>query len=602
MRKRVSWVLLTLLTVMAMILTSCSATEEEKEGPTIITGTVTLPPAMEKEKAEEIYTEQPQYGGIGYGILAADIAGFDEAFIQHYAATSLHLTNEEMLQGDWTKGPAGTGESDWVIGAINAISVKTGALADSWEIPERGKMIFHIREGVRWHNKAPTNGREVTVEDVVYSMKRMCTNPGAYIKISYPLLAKDVKITGDEAARTVTVDATACPSTEWVNVVNLFPDYLSIMPKDALEYFKDNMNDWKNSIGTGPFMLTNYISNGSATFVRNPDYWMTNPIGPGKGDQLPYLEGIKLLVITDTATRQTAFRTKKVDGTSGEYDDMKEFLDNPDIKRMSYTAEACLAIYMRTDKADSPFSKLEVRQALMMATDFNKIKDEFYDGKATILAWPIAYVKEYKDAYVPMENLPANVQALYSHNLTKARELLTTAGYATGFETSICFYNTPVYADYLSMIASMWSDIGVKVTLDGRDYNTWVSRIRARNYSDLMYYSSSPVWQRFQNITGTSTWNQSYVNDARINEALAVALELINVDDAQLAKNYAALVPYILEQSWVIPTPLAYTYVVWWPWIKNWNGELSVGYYNGPNYWKYRWIDQDLKQKMMLED
>jgi peptide/nickel transport system substrate-binding protein len=265
---------------------------------------------------------------------------------------------------------------------------------------------------------------------------------------------------------------------------------------------------------------------------------------------------------------------------------------------MSYTAEACGAIFMRTDKTDLPFSKLEVRQALMLATDFTKIRDEFYDGKATILAWPIAYVKEYKDAYVPMEKLPANVQELFSHNLTKARELLDAAGYSTGFTTTISFYNTATTTDYLSLIQSMWAEISVTLKLDGRDYNTYVARIRARNYDNMIYYGSSSNWQKLQSYSGTSTWNQSYVNDARINEALAVALDLLGVDDAQLAKNFADLVPYILEQSWVIPTPLAYTYVVWWPWIKNWNGELSVGFHNGPNYLKYRWIDQDLKREM----
>jgi peptide/nickel transport system substrate-binding protein len=600
MRKKVLWVLVTLLTVMALILASCSTAKEEKEGPTIVTGSVTLPPEREVS-TETTYGEKPQYGGIANGILAADVAGFDEAFLSHPYVTTLKLTNEEMLQGDWTKGPAGTGESDFILGGINSMSLKTGALADSWEIPERGKMIFHIREGVRWHNKAPTNGRELTVEDVVFTFKRMCTNSGAYIKMTYPLLCKSIKITGDDAARTVTVDATACPSSEWANVVTLFPDFVTIMPKDALEYFGD-MNDWKNSIGTGPFIMTDYISNGSATFVRNPNYWMTNPIGLGKGDQLPYLSGVKYLVITDTATAMTAFRTKKVNGSSGEYDDMKEFLDNPDINRMSYTSESCGTINMRTDKADSPFSKLEVRQALMLATDFNKIKDQYYNGRATILVWPIAYTKEYKDAYVPMEKLPANVQELYSHNVTKAKDLLTTAGYPTGFTTTITFNNTATSTDFLSLIQSMWADIGVILKLDGRDYNTYVARVRARNYDEMFYYLSSSNWQKMQNFTGTSTYNQSYVNDARCNEALATALELIGVDDAQLAKNFADLVPYVLEQCWVIAKPSPYIFTVWWPWVKNWNGEYNVGYYNSPSYLKYEWIDEDLKQKMIQED
>ena len=253
---------------------------------------------------------------------------------------------------------------------------------------------------------------------------------------------------------------------------------------------------------------------------------------------------------------------------------------------------------MRTDKADLPFSKKEVRQALTLATDFTKIKDEYYNGRAVILNWPIAYVKEYAAAYVPMEKLPANVQELFSHNVTKARELLKTAGYATGFPVSITTYNTPTYIDFLSLIQSMWAEIGVKVTLDSKDLATYSARVRVRNYDSMLYYSSSANWQKMQNFTGTSQYNTSYVNDARCNEAMAVAFDLIGVDDAQLAKTFADIVPYVIEQCWSISKPSAYSYVVWWPWVKNWDGELSVGYYNSPSYLKYRSMDVALKQKM----
>jgi len=603
MRKKVLWVFLTLLTVIALVLTSCGTeTEEEQEGPTIIHGVLTLPPERQVQQDTQVYTEKPKYGGIAVGFSAADVPGFDEAFIQHYAAGTLKLTNEEMLQGDWAKGPAGTGEFDFLIAGINLMSSKAGALADSWEIPTKGVIIFHIREGVHWHNKPPTNGREITVEDVVYSFKRMCTNPGAYIKITYPTLAKNVIITGDEAARTVTVDSTPCPPDQWANTITLFPDYLSIMPKDALEYYNNDMNDWRKSIGTGPFILTDYVANGSVTYTRNDKYWMTNPVGPGKGDQLPYLSGVKTLIITDVATALTAFRTKKINGYTGQYDDVKEFLDNPDLKQMFYTIESCGAIFMRTDKADLPLSKLEVRQALMLATDFNKIKDEFYDGKATILGWPIAYVKEYKDAYVPMEELPASTQELFSHNVNKAKDLLAAAGYPTGITTSVTFNNSSqTTVDYLSLIASMWAEAGITLKLDGRDYNTWVARIRARNYDNMLYYASSGVSNilKMLNITGTSTWNQSYVNDARVNEVMTANMELIGYDEEQLQKNWAELVPYVIEQSWVIPTPCPYYYTLWWPWVKNWNGELSMGYYNGSSYLKYEWMDLELKNKIM---
>ena len=51
----------------------------------------------------------------------------------------------------------------------------------------------------------------------------------------------------------------------------------------------------------------------SVTYTRNPNYWEKDPIGPGKGNQLPYLDGIRDLVIPDLSTRISALRTGKID-------------------------------------------------------------------------------------------------------------------------------------------------------------------------------------------------------------------------------------------------------------------------------------------------
>jgi ABC-type transport system substrate-binding protein len=300
--------------------------------------------------------------------------------------------------------------------------------------------------------------------------------------------------------------------------------------------------------------------------------------------------------MTDSATRFTAMRTGKIDGTSGEYDDVKEFLDNPEIQYKKYVADACSVIAMRTDKADSPFSKKEVRQALTMATDFNKIKNEYYDGRAEILVWPISPEKEYWNAYYPLEQLPANVQELYSHNVTKAKALLTAAGYPTLKTTIIC-YNTATSVDYLSLIKEMWAEAGVELTIDARDYTTWITRIRTRNY-DQMLYSSTAGWEKLLNFNGSAFYNSSYVNDPLVAETAAKMSDYIGVDDAKLMQLHHDLMPYVLEQCWVIAKPNPWGYFIWWPWVKDYEGAYSVGYVNYYLYYKYRWQDVDMKFKM----
>jgi len=69
-------------------------------------------------------------------------------------------------------------------------------------------------------------------------------------------------------------------------------------------------------------------------------------------------------------------------------------------------------------------------------------------------------------------------------------------------------------------------------------------------------------------------------------------------DEARVDQIHRELMPYLLEQAYVIQLPAPYGYRFWWPWVKNYSGEASVGFYNVGNYSKYAWIDQELKKSM----
>src|SRR5262244_3567093 len=50
-------------------------------------------------------------------------------------------------------------------------------LAERWEQPDDTTYVFHLRKGVRWHNKPPLNGRELVAEDVKFTYDRFLTAP-----------------------------------------------------------------------------------------------------------------------------------------------------------------------------------------------------------------------------------------------------------------------------------------------------------------------------------------------------------------------------------------------------------------------------------------
>jgi peptide/nickel transport system substrate-binding protein len=605
------------LAVAALVLVACG--EETTTPPPAETTTpppaeTTTPPPAETTTpppAETTTTpaaEKPQYGGTGVVSIATDLIYFDDTIGASVYCYSLRFTNEELLQGDWAKGPAGTGESDWMVGGTNRMDQKAGSLAESWEIPQQGKIIFHIRQGVHWalNPKSEASrlvgGRELTVADVVFSLNRLFTTAGSYFKTGYPTLSQTTVVTtGPDNTVIVT-----CPVSEWVNAITLIPDFLSIVPPEVVAKY-GNMQDWRNSVGTGPFMLTDFVSNSQATYVRNPNYWMTNPCGPGEGDQLPYVDGARLLVIPDTSTAVSAFRTGQLDTLSGyNLSQVGDVLNDTSLpilsKRFMYDSPWVMG--MRTDMANSPFSKKDVRQAIMYALDLKAVKDLYYQGDAELLTWPITPPSaEYKDLYVPLEELPANVQALYAGpDVAKSKELLKNAGYPNGFNANVICYNTATQIDIMSMLQADLADVGINMTIDAKDYAVWQARYSARNYGAYEFIFMQPsgvgTYQKMINMRGSTIYNPSYIYDPVVEAAYQEMQKYIGIDEEKCMQVNHDLMPYLIEQCYVIPVPSAYFYAMWWPFVKNYNGEYCVGYYNFFVTSKFTWRDQALKKQM----
>ena len=62
--------------------------------------------------------------------------------------------------------------------------------------------------------------------------------------------------------------------------------------------------------------------------------------------------------------------------------------------------------------------------------------------------------------------------------------------------------------------------------------------------------------------------------------------------------TFKELMRYVYEQAWAIPyfeTPGSNG---WWPWLKNYHGEESMGFWNAPNWVNWAWVDKDLKKSM----
>jgi peptide/nickel transport system substrate-binding protein len=612
--KKLVWLTMSCLIVLVLVLSSCSkTTTTQTTTPTEVKGTVAQPttpatavkPTTSTTAASSI-EKTPAYGGNVIIAMNFDTLTFDDCYT--WSATtvswSVNITNDELNDGDWSAGLAGRGEVTWRMsrGFEGSENYARGfGLAESWEMTKNpNTWIFHLRKGARWAMNPSSaaaklvNGREVTADDVVASMNRQWATPLSHASTTNAR-AKPISIVAVDKYTVAFTWETFGQMTQTVSTVG---DMYHIWPKEALAAYNNDLRDWRLSVGSGPFILKDYVKGSSATYVKNPDYWKTyNVPGPGFGKQVPFIDDLKILVITDLSTRLAAMRTGKVDQSSVyTYEDTVALLkSNPELKDAMYL-ESYGALFFRLDKPEQPWANIKVRQALMMAIDFNSIVKDYYKGHAAIYTTTLP-LPEFKDMSVAMKDLPANVQELYSYNPEKAKQYLKDAGYANGFTTEVVCDSTQV--DLLSVFKDRWSKIGVTLNLDVKESAVYNSIRTARTHKEL-FFGTQAINNCFIMAVYRigSTNNSSYINDARIEKAYNDIWDNY-LDWNKRCQVFKEITPYILEQAWFIPTPAYEGHTLWQPWIMGYNGEYGCGNSDWNTWAQYVWIDQSMKQKMI---
>ncbi len=605
--KKFVWIIISCLMVLSLVLASCgekttdgTTTTDEGDDKVVITETTTGG-ETEKETEQEVDSNVPQYGGSIVISTTTNWQDFDE--VKGSPITFNHpmrFTSQEMWIGDWTKGPAGTNDTR---GWGRVLLYKTGDLAESWNFDEwdTGTVIFHIRQGCHWaldpESEASqlVGGREVTAEDVAFSFNQMCKTPTSYIYNAYPYL-REAEITAPDKY-TFMVKA-APPTSQWILRVT---DFFHVVPHEVVETYGD-MTDWRNLVGSGAYMLKDLLDNSSVTFERNPNYYMKNQIGPGEGDQLPYADKVRVLIIADTNTRQSAFRTGNIDNMNADWQDGPTFIQAlPDLEyyqREAFGGAGNCA--MRTDK--EPFNDIRVRKAIFKALDFRKIATALYGEGARWLAWPIGYNQDFKDAYLDVTDpdCPDEVKDIYTYDPEAAKQLLAEAGYPSGFKANIIVMNRTDVLDWFQTMQSYWAQVGIDVTLDPREQGAWYTILQNRNYDQMMWGTGAPITNLHSALCmwGTAATNPAYIDDPVVNKAREEMIALSIVDDPAADAVHRELMKYVLAQAWIVPMPGGVSYDLWWPWVKNYYGPLSVGYMNTDNWVIWAWVDQELKRSM----
>ena len=520
MRGKIIWLVVSCLMALSLVLASCApaaAPEEEVVAPEEEAAAPEEEAAAPEEEVvvEEVApaVEKPRYGGVLNVGQSSDQQGFDQIYVGigwGMSTVGQYMANETLAIGDWTLGPAGTNVTDFTMTQWmpDGVFRMIGEAVESFEIPDNQTIIFKVRKGVYWHNKPPVNGRQMTADDIVFSLKYMYLNeemPRTYNVISAATGAAvtDVYIDPDDSWTVIV----KLEGGAWSTFEPMSAKGVHIVAREVIEEYGD-YKDWKNSVGTGAWELIDYVPASSITFKRFDNYWQKNPIGPGEGDQLPYMDGVKFLVIGDRSTRMSAMRTGKIDWdqTNLPYEDFQTMRrTSPEllwVKRLASSMPHGLGVtWTNTDPVNEWWFDQRVRWALMMAIDHESILNDYYYGQAQRLAWFFTEgspyhttldqkmeILETKFDIPPEESI--YVKKMYGYYPDEAKQLLAEAGYPDGFSTSVIIRATN--ADFYTIVQGYWADIGVELELDIKATAVWRTYVNEHNPPEMIFAYACP--------------------------------------------------------------------------------------------------------------
>jgi ABC-type transport system substrate-binding protein len=483
----------------------------------------------------------------------------------------------------------------------------TGNLLKSWEFTVPATLVLHLRQGIRWQDIAPANGREFVADDIVFHFNRMAglgngyTAPNAYFATDLWLKYLTAVTATDKYTVAMKFSA-ANPEFILQNMQAPGCD-CTIENPEAVKQWTD-LSDWHHAIGTGPFILKDFISGSSSSMVKNPNYWGYDERYPQ--NKLPYVDRMNCLIIPDNATALAGVRTGKIDlmDTISLTDSQAVKKTNPEILQIPVPLGNGLTLDPRNDKA--PFNDVRVRQALQMSLNLAEIAQNYYAGSADPSPLPLTsnYLKGWG---FPYSQWPQSLKDEYAYNPTGAKQLLAAAGFPTGFKTNVAADNI-ADLDLLQVVQSYFAKIGVDMTINAMTHTSFTAFVTSGHKNDALAYRTTgslgvtfyPIRQLTKFFTASSQ-NVCMVSDPAVDAFYNNALAATTSDEVKNLVLEAN--KYVVQHHFAISLLQPTIFYVGQPWLKGFSGQYgATAGGNGPFYaYEYEasfWVDQNIKKSM----
>lgn len=311
----------------------------------------------------------------------------------------------------------------------------TPCLATSWAVSKDGlTWTFHLRQGVKFHDGTPFDSAAVK-----YSLEatRKLDLGAAYMW--YPI----TKIaTPDDYTVKITTEY-AAPIDRCASAM-----YGAWMFSPKTKGKSQKWWDTPNEAGTGPYVLVSYKPNEELVFKRNPDYW-----GGWKAGQF---DQVVVKQVAEAATQRQMLEAGEVDFADGLSRDSIPALENNPAVKIDKTKSIQNEVLLFNTQ-HKPLDNVKVRQALSYALPYDDILQAAANGYGEVAQGPLPHALYPHDANMGQ----------YTYDITKAKQLLSEAGYPSGgFKLLMTYSSDDAYGTkFAPLVKEAFAKVGVTVDL-----------------------------------------------------------------------------------------------------------------------------------------
>ncbi len=433
-------------------------------------------------------TSKAKSGGTYKTFASADATSFDpigDATSTVYGQISAYAYPRliKFATGKYPKAPSGETEGDG---------------AESYEVSaDKLQVTFKLRQGIKWDARAPTSGRLMDAEDVATTWARFAKLSPNRADVLYDATVSPfgpVESVSTPDNKTVVFklkqpDASILPLLAYNR--NFY-----IMPKEA----EGGFDARKDIRGAGPWLLSQSTPSAGRTWKKNPEYY-------NKGR--PYIDSIEVPIVPEYSAQLAQFKAGNIWTSVARQEDIVQTKkDVPDATlRLDDAFSAISSVILFGYDGDSPFKDERVRQAVSRAidrellTDVMNNRDKFkLDGLDLQTRYHNIISATWEGYWIDARDSkkfgPNGV--FYEYSIAEAKKLLSAAGFANGFDTSL-FYNGgtqygTTYSRSADLLAGMLPEIGIRAKQTPKDYST--------EYLPNYHYAYTPAQHRNEPMPG----------------------------------------------------------------------------------------------------